>query len=118
MSQYGRNKGPNSPLRIILTILLIIIVGPAVVSAVGSVIIGMFSISLVLLVLALILLASPILILAFPESLGLNVPQAALFFFGIAVLSLFVLSVAVVIKITKWIVLTVINLIRRLFGYL
>lgn len=117
MNRYGRDKGPNSPMRIILMILLIIFVGPAVVSAVGSVIIGMFSISLVLLVLALILLASPILILAFPESLGQSVPQSALFFFGIAVLSLFVLSVAVVIKITKWIGLTVISLIRRLFGY-
>jgi len=57
-------------------------------------------------------------VLAFPNSLGFNVPQMALFFFGIAVLSVFVLSVAIVIKLSKWIILTILNIVRRLFGYL
>ncbi|MGB4588464.1 MAG: hypothetical protein WBI17_04430 [Clostridiaceae bacterium] len=118
MDRNGRGNGPKSTVRIILAILLIIFAGPVVVSTVGSIIIGLFGISLSLLVIALILLASPILVLAFPNSLGFNVPQMALFFFGIAVLSIFVLSVAIVIKLSKWIILTILNVVRRLFGYI
>lgn len=118
MDRNGNGRGPKSGVRIILTILLIIFLGPVVVSTVGSLIIGLFSISLFLLVIALVLLASPILVLAFPNTLGFNIPQMALFFFGIAVLSVFVLSVAIVFKLSKWIILTILNIIRRLFGYL
>ena len=118
MNRNRNGSGPKSGLRILLTILLIIFLGPVVVSTVGSFILGLFSISLILLVIALILLASPILVLVFPNSLGFNVPQMALFFFGIAVLSVFVLSVAIVFKLSKWIILTILNIVRRLFGYL
>ena len=118
MDRNGNGRGPRSGVRIILTILLFIFLGPVVVSTVGSLIIGLFSISLFLLVIALVLLASPILVLAFPKTLCFNIPQMWVFFFGIAVLSVFVLSVAIVFKLSKWIILTILNIIRRLFGYL
>lgn len=118
MNRNGNGNGPKSSVRIILSILLLIFLGPIVVSTVGSFILGLFSISLILLVIALVLLASPILILAFPNSLGFNIPQMALFFFGVAVLSVFVLSVVIVFKLSKWIILIILNMVRRLFGYL
>ena len=114
MGPYRNGKGSNQTARLIALILFIIFFGPVMISVLGSVVIGLFSIALFLLVAALVLLASPILIMVFPASAGFNIPQLALFFFGIAVLALFVLVTAVVIRIIKWIFLMIWNIFRRM----
>lgn len=114
MGPYRNGKGSNQTARLIALILFIIFFGPVIISVLGSVVLGLFSIALFLLVAALVLLASPILIMVFPASAGFNIPQLALFFFGIAVLALFVLVTSVVIRIIKWIFLVIWNIFRRM----
>lgn len=117
MGPYGNGKGSNQTARIIVLILLVIFFGPVVISILGSVVIGLFTVALALLAIALVLLSSPILIMAFPASAGFNIPQMALFFFGIAFLAIFVLVTAIVLKVCKWMILSIWRLLRRLSGF-
>jgi len=114
MGPYRNGKGSNQTAKIIALILFAVFLGPVVISILGSLVIGLFSIALLLLVIALVLLSSPILIMAFPASAGFNIPMLALFFFGIAVLSIFVLVTAVVIRIVKRILISLWRGLRRI----
>ncbi len=116
MGSYRNGNNRNQTTKLIGLILFIVFFGPILISILGSVAIGLFSIALFLLVAALILLASPILVMVFPASAGFSIPQLALFFFGIAVLAIFVLVMAVIIRIIKWILLTVWNILKRMLG--
>lgn len=116
MGSYKNGKGGNQTARLIVLLLLLIFLGPVLFSILGSVVVGLFSIALFLLVAALVLLASPILIMVFPASAGFNIPQLALFFFGIAVLSVFVLVTAVVLRIIRWILRTIWTVFKSLLG--
>lgn len=116
MGPNKKGKGTNQTARLIALILFIIFFGPVLISILGSVVVGLFTIALLLLAAALVLLASPILIMVFPASAGFNIPQLALFFFGIAVLAVFVLVTAVVIRIIKWILFTIWTVFKRMLG--
>jgi uncharacterized membrane protein len=95
---------------------VLMIVGPAIFGIIGSIIIALLSVSFGLLVAALALIASPLLILLLPGTILLGLPAAALFFIGIGVLALFVLSFTLVIKIIKAIAMAIIGIIRSIFG--
>ena len=114
MKPYRNGKGSNQTARVIAIILAAIFIGPVIISVLGSLVIGLFSLVLVLLVIALVLLSSPILIMAFPASAGFNIPTLALFFFGIAILAIFVLVAAVVIRIVKRLIFSLWGILKRI----
>ena len=108
----GSDRGPLA--KLILLILLIIFIGPTALGILGSVVVGLAGFLIVLLVGTLFLLASPILVIVFPSSLSLGIPLLALFFFGIAMLSIFVLFTALFFRIVRWVFKTALMLLRRL----
>ncbi len=114
---YGRrNQNKKSPMRLILIILALIFLGPILLSVGVSVFITLVSIALGILVLALILLSSPIIFMVFPGAVGIDLPAPALFFFGIAMLSIFILVSAVVIQILRRFLMFILNVIKQLLG--
>lgn len=96
--------------------LVLLIIGPAIFGIIGSLIIVLLSVSFGLLVAALALIASPLLILLLPGTILLGLPAAALFFIGVGVLALFVMSFTLVIRIIKGIVMGIIGIIKSIFG--
>lgn len=116
MGPYGNGNGKNHTAKIIALILFAVFLGPLIISVLGSLFIGLFSIALLLLVIALVLLSSPFLIMAFPASAGFNIPVFALFFFGVAVLALFVLVTAVILRMVKRLIIGLWRGLRRILG--
>ncbi len=111
-----RHKPNRSPLKIVLIILVAIFLGPVALSIGVSVIFGLIGLTLGLLVVALIMLSSPIIFMVFPGALGIKLPVMALFFFGIAMLALFVLFSAIVIRILRRVLIFILDVIKRLLG--
>lgn len=94
---------------------LLIIIVPVVLSILGSLFVALLSISFGLLVAALVLIASPILLFLMPGVLNLTLPGGALFFMGVGALALFVMSIAIIIRIIKSIFRKSLDLIKGLF---
>lgn len=114
MGQNNRGNGKGPLAKLVMLILLIIFIGPTVLGIFASVVAGLISVLLALLVGALFLLASPILMIVFPSSLSLGIPILALFFFGIALLSIFVLFTALFLKLIRMIFRNVLGFLRKL----
>jgi hypothetical protein len=114
MGQNYRGNDRSPLAKLILLILVLIFIGPTALGIIVSVVVGLAGFLIVLLVGALFLLASPILMIAFPTALGLGIPLLALFFFGIAMLSIFVLFTALFFRIVRWIFRTAVAFLRRL----
>lgn len=114
MGQNHRDRERGPLAKLLLLILFLLFVGPTALGFLVSVVVGLAGFLIVLLVGALFLLASPILMVVFPSSLGLGIPLLALFFFGIAMLSIFVLFTALFIRIVRWVFRTTVGFLRRL----
>ena len=112
----NRNRNRKSPIKIILFILLAIFMGPFLLSIGVSVFFALISVVLGLLVVALVLLSSPIIFMVFPGAIGINIPVVALFFFGIAMLAIFVLISTIVIRILRRLLVLGLDLIKNLLG--
>ncbi len=111
-----RNQNRKSPFRLVLIILGLIFMGPFLISIGVTVFVTLASIALAILVIALILLASPIIFMVFPGAIGINLPTSALFFFGIAMLAVFILVSAMVIQILRRFLIFILDLIKRIMG--
>ncbi len=116
MGDGRRNQNKKSPARLILLILTLIFLGPFILSVGVTVFVTLGSIALGILVLALILLSSPIIFMVFPGAVGINLPAPALFFFGIAMLALFILVSAMIIQILRRFLMFILNFIKQLLG--
>jgi uncharacterized membrane protein len=116
MNEKKRRNPYKSPLKIVLIILVAIFMGPVLLSIGVSVIFAVISVALGLLVVALVMLSSPIIFMVFPGAIGINLPVMALFFFGIAMLALFVLFSAIVIRILRRGLVLILDGIKGLLG--